>query len=130
MTAQLVQVAKLDAADTYLGLEMLPADQITADHVQLPDGCDLPPGKYYWDRSASTFLPLRSPQAVAEESPLALNALAWMLLAMWSENRVPIPSASLRWLDFYVKTIDFCIPDNQPSERNILAQYILARNLK
>lgn len=129
MTAQLMQVALLDAADVYLGTELLPADRITPAHVRLPDGCDLPPGKYYWARTANSFLPLRTPQQVAETSPVALNALAWMLLAMHGAG-LPLPSASMQWLDFYVKTIDFAYTGDSDAEHLLLANYAAARNLK
>lgn len=122
-----VTVARLDAAGVYLGTEQIPADQVTADHVQLPDGCDLPPGKYGWDRDKRAFVPLADAQQRAVEQPVALNALAWLLLAQYAAG-MPLPAPCMAWLDWYVKTIDFGIPGIE-TDRALLARYLTDRGL-
>jgi hypothetical protein len=108
-TPATVAVAKLDADGVYQGLDAIPVADVTDTHVLLPDGCDLPPGKYLWSREKSTFLPLASPQQRAVEAPVALNALAWGLLAM-DDAGLRLSRPCLDWLDYYIRTIDFGIP--------------------
>jgi len=122
-----VTVARLDAAGVYLGTEEIRADQVTDGHVPLPDGCDLPPGKYGWDRAKRAFVPLADAQQRAVEQPVALNALAWSLLAQFGAG-APLPTPCLLWLDWYVKTIDFGIPDIE-THRALLRRYTTDRGL-
>lgn len=56
----MVQVARLDPDGVYLGAEEIEQGAVTAGHVVLPDGCDLPPGKYYWDDGLRAFMPLHT----------------------------------------------------------------------
>jgi len=123
-TRYFVAVARLDADGVYHGTDEIPDDQVTDDHVLLPDGCDLPLGKYAWDRDKASFVPLANPQQRAESAPLALNALAWLLLAQWDAGTV-LPPPCLEWLDFYIKTIDFGYAITPPLQR-----YITERGIK
>lgn len=120
----LIAVARLDAEGIYQGIDLIPADQVAADHVPLPDGCDLPPGRYAWDRAQKTFAPLASPQQRAVEAPVALNALAWGLLAQYDTGMV-LPPPCLDWLDYYVRTIDFGYATSP-----LLQRYVAERKLK
>lgn len=123
-----VAVAILDSAGVYHGIEQIPADRVTDDHVLLPDGCDLPLGRYFWDRDQATFMPLANPQQRAVEAPVALNALAWGLLAMHGAG-MRLSRPCLDWLDFYINTIDFGIPGVEV-DGALLADYMQKRNLK
>lgn len=127
-TPATLAVARLDADGVYHGIDHLPADQVTADHVPLPDGCDLPPGCYRWDRASSAFVPLAGPQQRAVEAPVALNALAWGLLAMHGAG-LRLPPAAAAWLDVYVKTIDFGVPGTE-IDQALLHKYMTERALQ
>lgn len=50
-------VAVLDEAGVYQGMQDIPLSALTPDHIHLPDGCDLPPGRYWWDEKNKTFMP-------------------------------------------------------------------------
>lgn len=76
----LVAVARIDADSVYQGIDMIAADQVGEDHVLLPDGCDLPPGRYAWDKAAATFMPLEGARAPSAQQPLATDALVIALL--------------------------------------------------
>jgi len=99
-------VAKLDAHDVYHGTEEIDAADVTPGHVVLQDGCDLSPGKYRWDRTRKTFLPLRDDKVTRDQPPMALNAIALGLIALHAQ-RVSLPPETLVWLDYYIGTMDF-----------------------
>lgn len=52
-----VKVAILDEKDVFQGVTEIDPGQVTELHVLLPDGCDLPTGKYCWDRAMGAFMP-------------------------------------------------------------------------
>ena len=104
-----VLVARLDGHDVYHGTEEMDAADVTPMHVPLPGGCDLAPGKYRWDRTRKTFLPLRDHKTTIEQPPLALNALALGFIALHAEGR-SLPTETLDWLDYYISTMDFVAP--------------------
>lgn len=83
-----VAVARLDAAGIYQGIDIVAADQVGEDQVLLHDGCDLPPGKYAWDRAAATFVPLLGKSAPSAEQPLAADALVAALLDLHARATV------------------------------------------
>lgn len=56
---ELVTVAIIDSAGIYHGMEQIKKSDVTSTHVQLPDGCDLPPGKYGWDQKHNCFMPTK-----------------------------------------------------------------------
>lgn len=78
----LVAVARLDADGVYQGIDMIAEDLAGEDHVLLLDGCDLPSGRYAWDKSAATFVPLEGLRAPSAEQPLAADALVAALLEL------------------------------------------------
>ena len=53
-----VAVARFDAGGVYQGIETIDAAAVTPAHVLLPDGCDLPPNKYFWHAERGCFWPL------------------------------------------------------------------------
>jgi hypothetical protein len=55
---EVVQVAILDADGVYQGIGNVTRAQLQPGHVELPHGCDLPPGKYFWDAGRKTFMPI------------------------------------------------------------------------
>lgn len=54
----MVQIALLDADGVYQGIGEIDESEVTQEHVMLPDGCDLPVGKYFWDDVNKTFMPI------------------------------------------------------------------------
>lgn len=110
--ASKVLVAHLDAEDVYWGTAEITPEEVTSDHVPLPNGCDLPPGRYKWDKAAHTFVSLSDLRQRAVEQPVALNALAWALLAL-SAAGSQLPAPCLVWLDWYIDTIDFLVAGMQ-----------------
>ena len=52
------RVAVLDDTGVYQGMQDIPLADLTPDHIHLPDGCDLPPGRYRWDSENKTFIPI------------------------------------------------------------------------
>lgn len=120
-----IAVARLDAAGVYQGIDTIKLCQLTPEHVPLPDGCDLPPGRYFWDREKATFLPISIPQQLGAEAPAALNALAWALLAEFGAGTY-VPEPCLDWLDFYIRSVDFSAP-GAGADRALLADYIQKR---
>ncbi len=101
-----VIVAKLDARDVFIGTEELEKAKVTPMHVVLPDGCDLPPNKYRWDRGRKSFVPIAKGKEINEQSPLALNAIAAGFIALHLQGAT-LPSRTLDWLDYYIGTVDF-----------------------
>jgi hypothetical protein len=57
-----MQVARLDADGVFQGVEEIDLAQLTVDHVPLPDGCDLPPGRYRWLPERQAFWPIEEHQ--------------------------------------------------------------------
>jgi hypothetical protein len=126
--APLTPVARLDADGLFDGLDHLPESEITEDHIVLPDGCDLPPGQYRWDRERQSFIHAGAPEMRAAESLPPLNALAWGLLTMWNAN-LTLPAKSARWLDGYIQTIDFVGSSESADEAQIVAAYAKERGI-
>lgn len=100
-----VKVAKLDANSIFQGVEEIDGTQVTPDHVHLPRGCDLPPGKYRWDKPRKTFVPLDTPEEAAMKDPYMLNAIAIGLAAIHMHS-IPLPPETLAWLDYHFTSID------------------------
>lgn len=125
----LIPVARLDADGLYAGLDHLPEAEITEDHIVLPDGCDLPPGQYRWDRERQSFIHAGEPEQRAVESLPPLNALAWALLAMWNAN-LNLPGKAARWLDGHIQTIDFVGSAEGADEAQTVTAYTKERGLK
>jgi len=103
----MVQVAQLDDNGVYHGLIHVAESDITDAHVLLPDGCDLPPNKYYWDREQGTFV-------VAEQKHLeprifkdadSLDAIAKGFSALHAAG-LPLPPETIEWLQNYRTPID------------------------
>jgi hypothetical protein len=59
----MVTVANLDVAKVYWGVQAIPKDSLTSDHVPVPPDCDLVPGRYRWSMEHSRFDPLTTPVA-------------------------------------------------------------------
>jgi hypothetical protein len=68
---EMVTVAILDANKIYLGMEQIKKSELTPSHVQLPDGCDLPVGKYGWNSLHGMFMPTL--QYINEQRALGKN---------------------------------------------------------
>lgn len=55
---KMTAIAVLDEDGVYQGLREIPLNDLAPDHVHLPDGCDLPPGRYKWDADVKAFMPI------------------------------------------------------------------------
>ncbi len=126
---QTVFIAQFDADGLYSGMAEIDAAGLTDDHVALPTGCDLPPGRYRWDKAAAAFVYAGEPKQRAEESPPALNALAWAMLAI-SDGGLALPTPAAAWLDAYIGTVDFAGSGSGQTEMALLAAYKKARGTK
>ncbi|HEY3432557.1 MAG TPA: hypothetical protein VGK09_08415 [Rhodocyclaceae bacterium] len=124
----LVEVAMLDAAGVYQGTKRIPADQMTTADFPLPDGCDLPVDQYRLDREKGCFLPIHDPFEAKASDPVALNAQAWLMLAINSAG-IPLPTVTLEWLDYYVNSIDFVGSKGTVAEFDMLRRYKEKRGL-
>jgi hypothetical protein len=98
------QIAKLDENNIYHGIEEIEDDALQPHHIELPEGCDLPPGKYQW--SGETFIPMRNPQRLKTSDPDALNAIAIGFISL-QQSGAALPEETLEWLDHYITTQDF-----------------------
>lgn len=56
---EMISVAILDEQGFYQGVQHIAESELTDAHVQVPPDCDLPIGKYYWDKQRKTFMPDR-----------------------------------------------------------------------
>jgi hypothetical protein len=124
----MVLVAVLDANQVFQGTKAIPASEVTDKDFLLPDGCDLPPGQYRLDWEKGCFLPLHDLSALKASEPVALNALAWLMVSL-DATGTPLPTPSREWLDFYVTSIDFADGRGTPAEVAMLRAYAEKRGL-
>jgi hypothetical protein len=123
-----VTVAVLDAAGIYQGTAQIAEADLTEEHVRLDDGCDLPPDAYRWDRDRRTFIHIGRATARVVEAPNTLNAVAWGFLAM-RQAGTALPAKTLRWIDWYVGTIDFAGSWENQDEAALVANYRRERGI-
>jgi hypothetical protein len=122
----MIGVARLNEQGVYLGVEVIEAAVKNEEHIEVPIDCDLTPGRYQW--KGGQFAYIAAPDPVSDAPPVvALNALALALIALLDAKIVSLPSATLQWLDFYVRTIDFAISKDAAADRLMLERYIAAR---
>lgn len=77
-----------------------------AGSVEVPDDCDLAPGRYRWDQKIGRFHPLPPANSLTPDiAPDALRAI-WAGFKALHENGTPLPVQTLDWLAAYGKTID------------------------
>jgi hypothetical protein len=106
------KIAILDSNGVYHGIEEIHPDNMQSHHVELPDGCDLPPGKYRWD--GSTFRPITDPERIKISNPDAFNAIAIGFIALHQQG-IKLPEETEEWLDHYITTQDF---ELRPADKN------------
>lgn len=106
------KVARIHPVDgTFLGMtEIEPALIDPAQHLdaaEIGGECDLPPGKYRWDRAEKTFKPIieRLQGNDPVFTPPAELALFGVIAALRRAN-IELPAPSADWADAYRKTID------------------------
>lgn len=81
------------------------------DVVEVPEDCDLEPGRYRWDGARFMPIILKAP-ASDEPEPHALRAIAKGFIAIRDQKAnsdiwmVELPAETLEWLSFYERTID------------------------
>ena len=98
-----VTVARLDAFGIYQGIDEICDADLTDAHVQLPNGCDLPHGKYRWDKTRGAFVAIDEKKEL-EQPPDALRALAIGFIWM-HDLGMELPAETLAWLDSYTAEI-------------------------
>lgn len=125
-----ITIADLGPDDTYLGLRTINKDHLAIDDVPLPDGCDLPPNRYYWDRAAQTFRPLS--RAVAEDKARAVLlshevaiALGFVVLSL---QGLRLPPETLHWTRRVVSGIDSLGMINDPGTRAQVQRFLTEVN--
>lgn len=90
-------IARLGVDNIYLGKQTVTS--VSAGQVQIPDECDLTPGRYRWDDQAKTFVPLNfAPRDVAN-MPNVLRALAQTIRSVQSGQ--PLGPEALAFLQWY-----------------------------
>jgi hypothetical protein len=105
----LVHAARIDANGIYLGMDELPADQVTALHLPQITSCDLTPGKARWIPEENNpygghFENIKAELQSAIQ-PDALNAIALGILALFAQQ--PMPPETKAWLQSYFNSFDF-----------------------
>ena len=118
------QIAKLDENNIYHGIEEIEDDALQPHHVELPDGCDLPPGKYKWE--GRTFIPITDSLRIKINHPDALNAIAIGFISL-QQDGILLPDETLEWLDHYITTQDF---ELRPSDKNRPVTLHLVKSFK
>lgn len=98
------QIAKLDENNVYHGMTEIEDHELLPTHVELQDGCDLPPGKYQWN--GQSFHPITDPQRIKLNNPDALNAIAMGFIAIHNSG-ITLPPETLKWIEFHVRSNDF-----------------------
>lgn len=103
-----ILVAVLDASDVYMGTASKPAADLTPDDVPLPAGCDLPPGRYRWDRAQGCFMPLPPAPEAPAAVPLDVSAMRALraLIDTLQASGTTLPAACTDWAAAYARTID------------------------
>ena len=100
--AKTVRAALLDENGIYLGIDLLPEDQLTEHHLPHITECDLPPGQYCWHENA--FVPI--PKKKQIEAPDTERAIALGFLALLSQG-LKLPAETRIWLKNYSDSFDF-----------------------
>lgn len=106
------KIAKLDQSGVYQGIEEVAEKNLQPHHVELPDGCDLPHGKYKWN--GDTFVLITDPLRIKINNPDALNAIAIGFISL-HQSGIALPEETLEWMDHYLTTQDF---ELRPAEIN------------
>ena len=98
-----IKVAKLDAAGVFQGVgEVAKLTDLHLPLDQIGGECDLPPGKYRWDRQRKTFVPLRAAAVAPARDVPTLERAVYALI-----KRMDMPPEDAqRWADWYETTIE------------------------
>jgi hypothetical protein len=56
--ANIITVADIDENGIYQGVKKISEKSLTKKHIQVPEDCDLEPGRYQWNEEQQTFIPL------------------------------------------------------------------------
>lgn len=123
-----VQIAQLDADGIYQGVTEINETDLTAEHVQLKHGCDLPLGEHRWDKHKRTFVSIREvvPGNAAPDAQ-SVNALAIGMISLHAQG-LTLPPETLARLDSYTSSMDFMGPLSQSTLQ--MVQAFKARSAK
>lgn len=92
--------AILDINGVYFGMEEVV--QLLEGDVEVPENCDLPPGKYKWVPELSQFYAVpKSQHTITPNAPLADRALYEVIKSMPNP-----PAYCLEWCAWFEKTLD------------------------
>jgi len=92
--------AVINAAGVLTGFSQ--SDQSSG--IEVPDDCDLTPGRYRWDDAMRAFIPITAQQDSIKQEPDAIRAIYLGFSAI--RDGKPLPQATLDWLDWYRNTFD------------------------
>ena len=81
-------------------------ERTDGEGIVVPEDCDLPPGKYRWDKEKGQFVPIMQafgkPNAV--DHPSAIAAIAEGFKAI--RDGKPLPIITLDWIVAYERSMD------------------------
>jgi hypothetical protein len=72
--------------------------------IEVPDDCDLVPGRYKWDQGLGAFIPLATGQDRVLDEPDAMRAIYLGFCAIRDGQQ--LPKETLAWLDWYKQSFD------------------------
>lgn len=91
------KVAKLDGDKRLVGYREV--KRLTQDHVEVPDGCDLPTdGTYRWD--GKSFVPLGHGYGKPPRPPVASDYAMFLMMKAWLNDSTP-PAECVAWVEWY-----------------------------
>ena len=100
----IVTVARLDADGVYLGVEALPAEELTEAHFPVPADCDLKPGAY--KLAGAAFVPIEPVKQRALNAPVSSDRAFYDLCLHFQSQKILLPERTLVWMTQYKQTID------------------------
>lgn len=99
-----VFAARLDDRGVYQGVDELDsAEALTDRHLPEVTECDLPPGKYRWNRERKTFEALEHASVRAAVDVPSVEEIVYELAGHLGEKASP---AVIKWMDWYRSSID------------------------
>lgn len=96
-------VADLDANGVYWGVKGIPDEELTNDHVEVPEDCDLTSGAYIW--SGGTFVPMQKKRVFATPEQITSDHCMYEMIKYLRDeaaaNGKEIPAYCSIWASAY-----------------------------
>ncbi len=99
-----VPVAKLDVNGIYWGVQTIDRVDLTAEHVEVPENCDLTPGAYRWNAEQKRFDPLPRSQRITQPGNVSLEEAVHELIQL-AALAGKLPPRLAAWDEQYTKSI-------------------------